>query len=105
MLLELNPNHILPTGHVPRLFQERHVDITLNIAGQTGVSIPVPRPPKPTRFVDEYDLLDREDHSLKKPNREEKTTVPGADDQVPVSLLVQKFWVRGCRGFGCGWVG
>ena len=57
------------------LFDERQIDVSLDVAHRAGVSIPVPRPAKISRLVDDADIPEA---SLSQACAGEKTAETGA---------------------------
>lgn len=69
---------VLLGRQIANLLQQRHIDVRLDIAGDAGVSVPVPGAADVGRLVDQPDVGDAE---FPQPGTGKQTAEPGADDR------------------------
>src|SRR5271166_657496 len=87
---------ILLGRHIPELLEQRHIDVGLDVAGDSGVTIPIPGPANVGGLVDQPDVVDTE---LPAPGPDEQPAEAGTDDG-DVDLVADRVAVKSGSAHG-----
>ena len=57
IVADLGSLRVFPPGHEAGLLEERQIDVAFDIAGRSGIAVPVPRAAELAAFLDDADVV------------------------------------------------